>query len=61
MGDSLLLGSSWKIVEVSRIFGYFIPWLSFRINFDKNGLGYILVFSPELVWWRLPEAGVNDI
>jgi hypothetical protein len=40
--------------------GYFIPWISFYINFDKkNGLGYILGDFSQTDLVTLPREGKN--
>jgi hypothetical protein len=42
IGQLIPLGSFLKITDVAQIFNYFVLLFQLWINFDKNGLGYIL-------------------
>jgi hypothetical protein len=51
--DNCLLQAAWGKLQMLSIFlvGKLFPWKNFRINFDKEGFGYILGdFFNKLIW-----------
>jgi hypothetical protein len=51
MGDCLFCAVTWKLQKHPTFLGYFIPRLSFWINFDKKWVGLHLGwFFHKLIW-----------